>query len=492
MSEAALTCHTLLWLLILTLGGAPKWATALENGLARTPPMGWLAWERYVCEIDCRQYPGECIDYVLFQQMANRLIDDGFRQLGYEYVNIDDCWSTRSRDPKSGELVADPLRFPDSIGPLADYVHSLGLKLGLYGDCGTKTCQGFPGQLKYSNASKGNYFELDGQKFAEWRIDSFKFDGCYLDVTQAAELCPPMGAALNKTNRPMLFSCSWPAYENDESLPTNWELVVEKCNLWRAFGDIEDSWKSVLDTIDWFVRKQDVIVKYHGPGHWFDADQLVIGDFGLSHEQERAHMAVWCIWASPLYMSNDLRNLSQQSSAILRNKWAIAVNQDRMGVFGLMVREFSEVQVFVKPIEPLDDESCPSYALVYLDRRTLGNGRFVGFNLTSLLEETHRRLANANDQWRPWSKCPQRPGLAFDVHDLFDDNVKVFSNLSATSNLRLRVVPSGARMVQLMGSQPQQQQQAVARNSASPKNHHHHQQQQKQQSMHENELANKL
>lgn len=423
---------------------------SLENGLARTPPMGWLAWERYVCETNCHEYPGECIDYRLFHEMADRMANDGFKQLGYEYINIDDCWSARQRNESSSALMADRDRFPFSIKPLADHVHSLGLKLGIYGDCGTDTCQKFPGQLKYANNLTGNYYDIDAETFASWHIDSFKFDGCYMNVSRASELCPPMGLALNKTGRPMLFSCSWPAYENDENLPTDWSLVVERCNLWRSFGDIEDSWKSVIETIDWFVKKQDLIVKYHGPGHWFDADQLVIGDFGLSETEELAHMAIWCIWASPLYMSNDLRTLSAQSAAILKNKWAIAINQDRLGIFGLMVQEAYQMQVFVKPVEPMDEDLCPSYAIVFLDRRTLGNSRAMKFRLNKLIEKVHTKLERADRQWRKWSHCSSRPFTSFSVHDLFANNRQIFSNLSlAHDDLRLRVDPSGARMVQL-------------------------------------------
>lgn len=436
-------------------------SSGLENGLARTPPMGWLAWERYVCELDCHQYPGECIDFNLFKEMADRLVFDGYRQVGYEYVNIDDCWSLKQRDPTTGSLVADPSRFPSpnkSIGALGEHLHSLGLKLGIYGDCGTETCQGFPGQLKYNNNLSDNYYSLDARQFADWQVDSFKFDGCNMDVKQASRLCPSMGVELNKTSRPMLFSCSWPAYENDEHLATDWPLVVERCNLWRAFGDIEDSWRSVLDTIDWFVRKQELIVRYHGPGHWFDADQLVVGDFGLSEDQQRAQMAVWCIWASPLYMSNDLRSISKESSRILRNKWAIAVNQDRMGIFGLMVHEARSLQVFVKPIEPLDESParCPSYALVYLDRRTLGNGRFVGLKLVELIGKMHDMLAKLGDQpekYQRWSQectTSNRSSLLFDVYDIFDNNrlIQSAANL-ASDSLRLRVDPSGVRMVTL-------------------------------------------
>lgn len=424
---------------------------ALDNGLALTPPMGWLAWERYVCELNCDLYPGECIDDNLFKIQAKHMVDDGFRQLGYEYVNIDDCWSTRERDNSSSQLVADPKRFPSMV-ELASYIHSLGLKLGIYGDCGTKTCQNFPGQLKYPDNLTGNYFDIDSNLFASWSIDSFKFDGCYLNVSQASKLCPLMGLALNATNRPMLFSCSWPAYENDEHLKTDWDLVVERCNLWRSFGDIEDSWKSVLETIDWFVREQELILKYHGPGHWFDADQLVIGNFGLSLDEERAQMAIWAIWASPLYMSNDLRAISKESSKILKNKWIIAVNQDRMGIFGLMIKSTRDVQVFVKPIEPITN-SCPSYAIVYLDRRTLGNGRIAAFKLASIIDSLHEKL-NSIDNWSRWSKCiSSATNRTFDVHDLYNNFAKLEKRLSLSGdNLELKVNPSSVRMVQLVES----------------------------------------
>lgn len=428
-----------------------KQVAALDNGLALTPPMGWLAWERYVCETDCQTFPNECIDHKLFADMAERLVADGFQQVGYEYVNIDDCWSTRERNKLTNSLEPDPVRFPQSIKQLADHLHSLNLKIGIYGDCGTATCQNFPGQLKYADNLTGNYFQIDAETFASWNIDSFKFDGCYLNVSQAAHICPHMGLALNATKRPMLFSCSWPAYENDENITTNWPLVVERCNLWRSFGDIEDSWKSVLDTIDWFVRKQDIIVKYHGPGHWFDADQLVIGDFGLSFEEERAQMAIWSVWASPLYMSNDLRSLSKESSKLLRNKWVIAVNQDKLGIFGLMVREYRQLQVFIKPVEPLIN-NCPSYAIVYLDRRTLGNGRYASFKLSSILGILHEKLAKLTPQWSHWANCASRnSSVAYSAYDLFDSFSKMAKPLQlATDELKLRVNLSGVRMVKLI------------------------------------------
>ena len=134
---------TLLSLLVLT--GAK--VQGLDNGLFLTPPMGWLSWERFTCTIDCQSYPNECINSQLYKSMADRLVADGYASLGYEYVNIDDCWSERERNA-SGDLVGDRLRFPDGIGGLASYIHGKNLKFGIYGDCGTATCDGYPAQLR--------------------------------------------------------------------------------------------------------------------------------------------------------------------------------------------------------------------------------------------------------------------------------------------------------------------------------------------------------
>lgn len=425
---------------------------ALDNGLALTPPMGWLAWERFVCQTDCKHYPHDCINEDLFNTQAERMLKDGFRKVGYQYVNIDDCWSERRRG-SNHQLIAARDRFTNgSILPLAMKIHNLGLKIGLYGSCGTNTCQDYPGQLSYQGNLTNNYYEVDANLFADWQIDSFKYDACYVDIKESHNLCPPMGQALNRTGRPMLFSCSWPAYEDYEKLPTNWTILVERCNLWRAFGDIEDSWSSVLSTIDAFIQKQNLVVQYHGPGHWFDADQLIIGDFGLSLEQERSQMAIWCIWSSPLYMSNDLRHLHSESSKILRNEHAIRINQDPMGIFGLMLLELSgPVQVFVKPTVPLDRENCPSYGLVILNRQTLGNSQYVEFKLRPLLIDLHNNLTQLTPQWSHWSNCPHRAGVKYMVHDLFKDNDIVVRDLGLPDgSIRLRVDPSGSRFIQLL------------------------------------------
>ncbi|XP_072723999.1 alpha-N-acetylgalactosaminidase isoform X2 [Ciconia boyciana] len=278
-------------------------ALALENGLALTPPMGWLAWERFRCNVDCRADPRNCISETLFFEMADRLAEDGWRELGYKYINIDDCWSAKQRDA-AGRLVADPERFPRGIKALADYVHARGLKLGIYGDLGTLTCGGYPGTTL-------GYVEQDAQTFAEWGVDMLKLDGCYSSREEQAEGYPEMARALNSTGRPIVYSCSWPAYQG--GLPP----------------------------------------------------KLIIGNFGLSYEQSRSQMALWTVMAAPLLMSTDLRTISPSAKEILQNRLMIQINQDPLGIQGRrIVKEKSHIEVFLRPL------SHAASALVFFSRRT--------------------------------------------------------------------------------------------------------------------------
>ncbi|XP_072218300.1 alpha-N-acetylgalactosaminidase [Leuresthes tenuis] len=329
---------------------------ALDNGLMRTPPMGWLAWERYRCDIDCDNDPKNCIRHNLFIDMADRLFEDGWRELGYVYVNIDDCWSSMERD-KQGRLQPDPKRFPGGIKKLARYLHDRGLKLGIYGDMGTHTCGGYPG-------TPLDKIQIDAQTFADWEVDMVKFDGCYSNATEQEQGYPLMSKALNATGRPMGYSCSWPAYQGGLPPKVNYTQLGEICNLWRNYGDIQDSWGSVLNIVDWFFENQDILASVAGPGKWNDPDMLVIGDFGLSMDQSRTQMALWAIMAAPLFMSNDLRTLSSGARFILQNKVAIGINQDALGIQGRrIVKEKSGIEVFWRPL------SNNASALVFFSRR---------------------------------------------------------------------------------------------------------------------------
>lgn len=328
----------------------------LDNGLLRTPPMGWLAWERFRCNIDCEDDPKNCISERLFLDMADRLAQDGWRDLGYVYVNIDDCW-IGGRDAQ-GRLVPDPKRFPQGIAFLADYAHSLGLKLGIYADLGTMTCMGYPGTTL-------DKVRQDAQTFAEWKVNMLKLDGCFSTAEERAEGYPSMAAALNATGHPIAFSCSWPAYEGGLPPKVNYTLMSDICNLWRNYDDIQDSWKSVLSILDWFVKHQDTLQPAAGPGHWNDPDMLLIGNFGLSFEQARAQMALWTILAAPLFMSTDLRTITPQNMDILQNPLMIKINQDPLGIQGRRIfKSKSLIEVFKRP---LTNEAS---ALVFFSRRT--------------------------------------------------------------------------------------------------------------------------
>uniref|UniRef100_A0A3Q2P676 Alpha-galactosidase n=1 Tax=Fundulus heteroclitus TaxID=8078 RepID=A0A3Q2P676_FUNHE len=333
-------------LAVLVFASAATMATyALDNGLMRTPPMGWLAWERYRCDIDCKYDPKNCISENLFIDMADRLFEDGWKELGYVYVNIDDCWSSMERD-KDGRLQPDPNRFPGGIPRLARYLHDRGLKLGIYGDMGTHTCGGYPGTTL-------DKIEIDAQTFADWEVDMFKFDGCYSNALEQELSSNVKGFERNGPPHWLLMQL------------VNYTKLGQICNLWRNYGDIQDSWSSVLSIADWFFENQDVLAPAAGPGRWNDPDMLVIGDFGLSLEQSRSQMALWAIMAAPLFMSNDLRTISGEARSILQNKMIISINQDPLGIQGRRIlKEKSGIEVFWRPLS--DNAS----ALVFFSRRT--------------------------------------------------------------------------------------------------------------------------
>lgn len=340
----------------------------LDNGLALTPPMGWLSWQRYRCNTNCKNDPNNCISEKLYMTMADKLVSEGYRDVGYQYVNIDDCWMAMERD-SNGSLVADPDRFPSGIKALADYVHSKGLKLGIYEDFGTKTCGGYPGS-KF-------YLQKDAETFASWGVDMLKLDGCYTDTADMDEGYPLMEFYLNRTGRPILYSCSWPAYIVGHSIP-DYKKIAKFCNIWRNYGDIDDSWGSVKSIISFYGNDEGNFSQVAGPGNFNDPDMLVIGDYGLSYDEQRAQMALWAIMASPLFMSNDLAHVPAESKALLQNRKAIAVNQDPLGKQGTRLYTMGKVEIWSKPL------SGGSFAFAFLNLQSGGYPREVSVPVTKL------------------------------------------------------------------------------------------------------------
>ncbi|XP_054168784.1 alpha-N-acetylgalactosaminidase-like [Oppia nitens] len=363
-----------------------KVMSCLDNGLCLTPPMGWLSWERFGCNVKCHIKPDDCISEKLFKDMADRLVSDGYREVGYNRINIDDCWMSRSRT-KDKKLLPDPKRFPNGIRHLADYMHSRGLKLGIYQNYGLKTCMGYPGLIGYQ--------KVDAQTFADWQIDMIKIDACFTPVHTLDKGYEDFGDVLNQTGRPMVYSCSWPYYQlHTSTVIPNWNLIADKCNIWRTYHDIHANWKDLLATIDFVGDNQQVLNRNVGPGRWNDPDMLLIGNKGLTVDQSMVQMGIWSVIAAPLFMSNDLRHITQEFKNILLNKEVIAINQDPMGEPGFRVFHNETLDIWVRPLMPSHPQhdsgiGDTSYALAFVNRRQDGQIT-VGVKLEELGLKTSR------------------------------------------------------------------------------------------------------
>ncbi|OGD30451.1 MAG: alpha-galactosidase [Candidatus Aminicenantes bacterium RBG_13_63_10] len=288
--------------------------------LALKPPMGWNSWNKFGCDVDEE----------MVRRMAEAMVQSGMAAAGYEYVVIDDCWQTARDD--EGNIIAGPERFPSGIKALADAVHSLGLKFGIYSCAGDKTCEGRPG-------SRG-YEEKDARQYAAWGVDYLKYDWCHTEGLQADPAYKKMRAALEAAGRPIVFSiCEW-----GRSKPWLWARGVG--HLWRTTGDIKDKWESVLTLLDLQVGLEE----YAGPGGWNDPDMLEVGNGGMTSDEYRAHFSLWCILAAPLMAGNDLRTMSRETAFILTNPDVIAVNQDALGVQGRRFSKEDDREIWVKPL----------------------------------------------------------------------------------------------------------------------------------------------
>ncbi|MET0268558.1 MAG: glycoside hydrolase family 27 protein [Duganella sp.] len=312
------------------------------ESLAATPPMGWNSWNSFACEINEQ----------LIRDSADAMVRSGLKDAGYVYVNIDDCWHGK-RDAQ-GVIHPDPERFPSGMKALADYVHSKGLKIGIYSDAGATTCGGRPG-------SRGHEYQ-DAMTYAAWGIDYVKYDWCDTKGLNSAGAYTTMRDAIRSAGRPMLFSiCEW-----GDTKP--WEWAREVGHSWRTTGDIYPCWKcefsqgsfsawGVLRILD----KQAGLRQFAGPGHWNDMDMLVVGK-GMSEDEDRAHFSAWAMLASPLILGNDLRHMPAATRSLVTNTEAIAINQDRLGIPAWRFLQDGELEYWAKPLA--DGE----WALMVLNR----------------------------------------------------------------------------------------------------------------------------
>lgn len=332
----------LLIIILLTSAFSAAMSAEKFDQLGQTPPLGWNSWNTFACDVDER----------LIREMADAMVASGMKDAGYEYINIDDCWQGE-RDGE-GNIRENKDRFPSGMKALADYVHSKGLKIGIYSDAGNKTCAGYPG-------SRGHEYQ-DARTYAEWGIDYLKYDWCDTDNINPIGAYTTMRDALHKAGRPIFFSiCEW-----GDNKP--WEWAQDVGHAWRTTGDIYPCWDCELNHGSWsswgvlpILDKQEKLRKFAGPGHWNDMDMMEVGN-GMSEAQDRAHFSLWAIMNSPLIAGNDLRNMSDTTRRILTNKRVIAIHQDPLGVQAMKYIHAGDLMVFAKPL------ANKEWAFLFLNR----------------------------------------------------------------------------------------------------------------------------
>ena len=307
---------------------------AQSQTVARTPPMGWNSWNYFAERVTDKD----------IRDSADQIVVSGMRDAGYIYVNIDDTWEG-VRDA-NGVLHSNS-KFPD-MKALADYVHSKGLKIGIYSSPGPRTCANFAGSLGHETQ--------DAQLYASWGIDYLKYDLCsFIPAVMEAQApndkaaqmrlmiaaYDKMGKALQATGRPIVYSfCQY-----------GWDAVWEwapsvRGNLWRTTGDIKPNWDRIYD----LISQQAGLESYAGPGHWNDPDMLEVGNGKLSLAENRAHFSMWAMLAAPLLAGNDLPHMSSEIKAILTNRDVIAIDQDTLGKQGSRTYVDGQVEVWTRPL----------------------------------------------------------------------------------------------------------------------------------------------
>ncbi len=307
------------------------------EGLAEVPPMGWNSWNSFRCD---------GINEQKIKEIADAMVSSGMKEVGYEYIVIDDCWQV-GRD-EQGNILADPQKFPSGIKSLVNYVHEKGLKFGIYSCAGTLTCQERPG-------SRGYEFQ-DARTYAAWGVDYLKYDWCHTGTQDAISSYTLMRDAIYQAGRPTVFSiCEW-------GVSKPWLWAKDVGHLWRTTGDIRNNW-DIPDAKNGKVWGGGVIInldmqylldEFSGPDHWNDPDMLEIGNGKLTLEESRSQLSLWSMLSAPLMAGNDLRNMDESTMKLLTNEEVITIDQDSLGISAKKAIDDGEFEVFVKPLT--DDE----------------------------------------------------------------------------------------------------------------------------------------
>ena len=340
----------------------PKWP-----GVCETPQMGWSSWNKFMTDIN----------EDIIKQTVDKMVELGLVDAGYVYVNIDDGWHGERND--LGFVQGDPEKFPSGMKAIGEYIHSKGLKFGIYSDAGDFTCNGCTG-------SRGYEYQ-DALTYASWEVDYVKYDWCSTRDVNAKDAYITMRNAITKAGRPMVFSmCEW-----GTSKP--WEWAEDVAHSWRTTHDIGPAflpaetsyfpdgrrrWKP--QSVYEIIEQTEPLRQYAGPGHWNDPDMLEVGNvitvdeitWAMTESEDRAHFTMWCMLAAPLILGNDLRDISPETLAIITNKDVIAIDQDPLGVQGLRLKKEDDLQYWFKPLVDGDWAFCimntgPEAAKISLD-----------------------------------------------------------------------------------------------------------------------------
>lgn len=318
----------------------PKW-----EGVCETPQMGWSSWNKFMTDIN----------EDVIKETADALVELGLADCGYVYVNIDDGWHGE-RDER-GFIKGDPKKFPSGMKAMGEYIHSKGLKYGIYSDAGDFTCNDCSG-------SRGHEYQ-DAFTYAEWEVDYVKYDWCYTSNLNAKGAYTLMRNAIRLAGRPMVFSiCEW-----GTSKP--WEWAGDVGHSWRTTHDIGPAFMPVPVSYmesgrrNWrpqsvyeIIEQTEPLRQYAGPGHWNDPDMLEVGncitvdgiEYKMTLSEDRAHFTMWCMLAAPLILGNDLRDISKETLSIIKNKKVIAIDQDPLGIQGLRLKKDGDIQYWFKPL----------------------------------------------------------------------------------------------------------------------------------------------
>jgi alpha-galactosidase len=328
---------------------------APKPALASTPPMGWNSWNKFSCNVSEQ----------LVRQQADAMADSGMKEAGYRYIVIDDCWQ-KSRDA-DGNIVADPERFPGGIKALAAYVHSKGLKFGLYSDAGSLTCGGRPG-------SAGREFQ-DARQYAKWGVDYLKYDWCSTGPRNAEAAYTIMAKALRESGRDIVLSiCEW-----GNNQPERWAANVG--HLWRTTGDIFDGWEGskawALGMVN-ILDLQAELWRYAGPNQWNDPDMLEVGNGGMTTTEYESHFSLWAMLAAPLIAGNDLSKMDADTRRILTNADVIAIDQDPLGQQARRIWKQGELEIWARPLKGGE------HAVVLFNRGAMPAGMSVDWDQLNL------------------------------------------------------------------------------------------------------------